>query len=220
MLSDLTAPYEFAWEDTGGSRAFQVPYGVLDLPPDVVRRAAPRLPASPLHDLVRDHLERLAATAPGLAADAGATSLGTATVELVRALLVSAAADDRYAGAVREETLLTRLLAYARAHLTEADLGPRRMAAAHNISLRRLYQEFATAGLHLEQWLIAERLELARAELVSRTGRHRSVAAVARGCGFADPSHFARRFRQAYGLTPREWQRDPGRRARTPRSAE
>jgi AraC-like DNA-binding protein len=209
MLSDLTAPYEFAWEDTGGSRAFQVPYGVLGLPPDLVRRAAPRLAGSPLHDLVRDHLVRLSADAGQLAADPGATSLGTATVELVRALLVSAAADDRYAGAVREETLLSRLLIYARAHLTEADLGPRRLAAAHNISLRRLYQEFAAAGLHLEQWLITERLELARAELVSRTGRHRSVAAVARSCGFADPSHFARRFRRAYGLPPREWQREP-----------
>ena len=54
LVSDLTGPYEFAWEDTGGSRAFQVPYGVLGLPPDVVRRAAPRLGGSPLHDLVRD----------------------------------------------------------------------------------------------------------------------------------------------------------------------
>ena len=220
MLSDLTAPYEFSWEeDTGGSRAFQVPYDVLALPPELVRRAAPRLRASPLHDLVRDHLVRLSSSAGRLAVDPGAPSVGVATVELVRALVVSAAADDRHGGAVREETLLARLLAYARAHLTEADLGPRRLAAAHNISLRRLYQEFAAAGLHLEQWLITERLELARAQLVSRSGRHRSVAAVARSCGFADPSHFARRFRQAYGLTPRDWQRESAR-ATGPRSAQ
>ena len=126
-------------------------------------RAAPRLRRSPLHGLVRDHLVRLSAAAERLSADPGAASLGPATVELVRALLVSAAGDDRYARAVREETLLTRVLAYARAHLTEADLGPRRLAAAHNISLRQLYKVFAEAGLHLEQWLIAERLELARA---------------------------------------------------------
>lgn len=208
MLSDLTAPYEFSWTERGGSRAFQVPYGELALPPDVVRRAAPRLRSSPLHDVVRDHLVRMSRTAGRLAADPGATSLGTATVELVRALLVSAASDDRYAVDVREETLLSRLLAYARAHLTEPDLGPRRLAAVHNISVRRLYQEFAAAEVQLEQWLIAERLELARVQLVSRAGRHRSVATVARACGFADPSHFARRFRQAYGLTPREWQRE------------
>ncbi|MBN1092402.1 helix-turn-helix domain-containing protein [Blastococcus sp. TML/M2B] len=216
MVSDLTAPYEFSWEESGGSRAFQVPYDLLALPPDVVRRGAPRLRASPLHDLVRDHLERLAAAAEPLAADPGAASLGRATVELVRALLVSAAGDERYARAVREETLLTRLTTYARAHLTEPDLGPQRLAAAHNVSLRRLYSEFAGAGLHLEQWLIAERLERARAQLVSRSGRHRSIAAVARACGFADASHFARRFRQAYGLTPREWQRESARRGAEP----
>lgn len=116
----------------------------------------------------------------------------------------------------REETPLTRLTTYARAHLTEPDLGPQRLAAAHNVSLRRLYSEFAGAGLHLEQWLIAERLERARAQLVSRSGRHRSIAAVARACGFADASHFARRFRQAYGLTHREWQRESARRGAEP----
>jgi AraC-like DNA-binding protein len=212
MLSDLTAPYEFSWAEDGGSRAFQIPYGFLALPPHVVRRAAPRLRASPLHDLVRDHLVRLAADAGPLSTDPGAASLGTGTIELVRALLVSAAGDERYTRAVREETLLTRLLAYARAHLTDPDLGPHRLAAAHNISVRRLYLEFAGAGLHLEQWLIAERLELARAQLASRAGRHRSVAAVARSCGFSDPSHFARRFRQAYGVPPREWQQESARR--------
>jgi AraC-like DNA-binding protein len=112
------------------------------------------------------------------------------------------------------------LLAYARAHLTDADLGPQRMAAAHNVSLRRLYSEFAGAGMHLEQWLITERLELARAQLVSPAGRHRSIAGVARGCGFADPSHFARRFRQAYGLTPREWQRESASGTERPRSGQ
>ncbi len=211
MVNDLTAPYEFSWTGEGGSRALQVPYPVLALPQDVVRRAAARLPASPLHGLVRDHLLRLSRSADRLSADPGATSLGTATVELVRALLVSAAGDERYLRDVRSETLLTRVLAYARAHLTEADLGPRRLAAAHNVSLRQLYKVCAGAGLHLEQWLITERLELARAELGSRAGRHRSVAAVARGCGFADPSHFTRRFRQAYDLTPREWQQESAR---------
>lgn len=73
--------------------------------------------------------------------------------------------------------------------------------------MRRAGATAASCGRRPEQWLIAERLERARAELVSPSGRKRTVAAVARGCGFADPSHFARRFRAAYGLSPREWQR-------------
>lgn len=173
----------------------------------MVRAGAPRLRSSPLHDLVRDHLEGMARAADRLAADPGAAALGSATVELVRALLVSAAGDERLAPAVREETLVTRVLAYARAHLTDPDLDPAGLAAVHNVSLRTLYKAFAQAGLSLEQWLITERLEAARVLLSSPAGRRRPIAAVARSCGFADPSHFARRFRAAYGMSPREWQR-------------
>lgn len=207
MVNDLTAPYTFAWAGAGGSRAFQIPYDQLGLPAEVIRTAASRVRRSPLHDLVRQHLRRLASDADLLADDAAATALGTATTELVRALLISAAAaDDRLTRGVREETLLTRVLAWARQHLTDPELGPERIAAVHNVSVRQLYKTCAAGGVRLEQWLIAERLELARAELVSPSGRHRSVAAVARSCGFSDPSHFARRFRAAYGLSPRECQ--------------
>jgi AraC-like DNA-binding protein len=207
MVSDLRAPYEFSWPGTGGSRAFQVSGDQLGLPPDVVRAAAPRLRASPLHDLVRDHLVAVFHDADRLAADPAAAALGTATTELVRALLVSAAAPDRRVPAVRAETLGTRVLAYVAAHLTDPGLTPGRVAALHNVSVRHLYKVCAARGLSLEQYVIDRRLELARAELMSPAGRRRSIAATARACGFADPSHFTRRFRAAYGVTPREWQR-------------
>jgi len=206
MVNDLTEPYDFSWGDSGGSRAFQIPYDRLALPRDVVRRAAPRLRRSPLHDLVRDHLVQLAADADRLAADAGAAALGTATTELVRALLVSAADEEQLTRQVREETLLTRVLAWSREHLRDPDLGPERVAAVHNVSVRQLYKACAEAGVSLEQWLITERLELARTELGTPLGRRRPIAATAHACGFQDPSHFARRFRAAYGLSPREWQ--------------
>ncbi|MFD0475165.1 AraC family transcriptional regulator [Nonomuraea thailandensis] len=34
---------------------------------------------------------------------------------------------------------------------------------------------------------------------------HRTIDAIARTWGFTSPAHFARRFRQAYGSTPRTW---------------
>ncbi|MGY1710902.1 helix-turn-helix domain-containing protein [Geodermatophilus sp. SYSU D00758] len=207
MLTDLTGPYDFSWVGNGGSRAFQIPYERLGLPVDVVRAGAWRLRASPLHDLVRDHLERLAARPEELSADPGAAVLGSATVDLVRALLVSAAGHAGLARPVREETLLTRLRAYVGRHLADPGLTPEVIASAHNVSVRRLYRAFAEAGLSLEQWVIGQRLEAARSALVSPAGMRRSVEATARSCGFGSPSHFTRRFREAYGLTPREWQR-------------
>lgn len=47
-------------------------------------------------------------------------------------------------------------------------------------------------------------------ELLRRESRHRSIAAIARSWGFRDPSHFARRFLAAYGVTPKEWRRRQG----------
>jgi AraC-like DNA-binding protein len=205
MLNDLTAPYSFEWAGFGGSRAFQLPHEQLALPIDVIRKASSQLSASPLHDLVHSHLRRLSDSAGELASDPAGAALGTATTELVRALLVSAAGDDRIAAPVMHETLLTRVLAYARLHLTEPTLTPERLARAHNVSVRQLYASCAAGGLSLEQWIIDQRLEAARAHLVSPAGRHRSIAATARSCGFRDPSHFARRFRDAFGLPPSDW---------------
>jgi AraC-like DNA-binding protein len=208
MLSDLTAPYVFSWTGGGGSWAFQVSYDQLGLPADVVRTAGPRLRGSPLYELVRDHLVQLARLADVMAADPGAGALGTATTELVRALLVSAA--GRTGPELCEQPLVTQVLAYARQHLTDPGLTPERIAGAHNVSVRQLYKACAGAGVRLEQWLIEQRLEVARAELATPSGRRRSIAATASACGFVDPSHFARRFRAAYGMTPRDWQRSAG----------
>ncbi|SOE01517.1 helix-turn-helix domain-containing protein [Blastococcus haudaquaticus] len=209
MLSDLTGPYAFSWGGWGGSRAFQIPYEHLALPVDVVRRAGPRLRASPLHGLVRAHLQRLADRAEQLSLDPGAASLGRATTELVRALLVSAAGDVAIRPQVRAETLVSRVLVYAQQHLAEPDLTPERIARAHNVSVRLLYRSCAEAGLSLEQWIIGRRLEEARALLAAPAGRQRAIASVAQACGFSDPSHFARRFRAAFGLSPRDWQHLP-----------
>ncbi len=207
MLVDMTAPYGFGCASGGGSRALLVPFDQLGLPVEVVRRATPRLRASPLHDLVRAHLQRIADGADELSADPGAAALGTATVELVRALVVSAAADPRWSPSVREETLLTRVRAHVAQRPADPGLTPAGIARAHGVSLRQLYKAFAAAGASLEQEVIAARLEAARARLTSPAARTRPIAAVARACGFSDPSHFARRFRAAYGMSPSQWQR-------------
>jgi AraC-like DNA-binding protein len=111
---------------------------------------------------------------------------------------------------VRHETQLTRILAYARRHLTEPDLGAHRIAAAYNISRRQLYILFRDVGISLEQWIIAQRLEGARVDLSGPAGQHRTIAAIARSWGFRGPSHFSTRFRAAYGLSPVEYRQYPG----------
>jgi len=149
----------------------------------------------------------MAADAERLTGDPAAAALGTATVELARALLVSAAHADRHSREVLADTLLTRVRAYVRRHLTDPDLTPATIAAAHNVSLRHLYKTCARADLSLEQWIISERLRGAREEPLRPESRQRTVAAIARAWGFRDPTHFTRRFLAASGMTPAEWRR-------------
>ncbi|MEU6512511.1 helix-turn-helix domain-containing protein [Streptomyces sp. NPDC046978] len=199
----------YGWSGSGASQALLIDAERLGLPVESVVEAGFRLRASPMYDLVLGHLRGLWRDPALMEADPGASALSDATVGLVRALLVSAAHDpgDPPVGAAMDDTLLTRILAYLRRHSTEPDLTPERVAVEHAISRRHLYAVLGRAGISLEQWLIEERLERARALLASPAYRGLTVAAVAARCGFGSASHFTRRFRAAYGLTPREWRR-------------
>nr|WSX75318.1 helix-turn-helix domain-containing protein [Streptomyces sp. NBC_00899] len=205
MINDLTSPYGVNWPGNGGSSAFNVSYDLLGVPVDLARRATPLLHTSPLYGLVQHHLGTLIRQAPVLSDDPGAPALATATVELLRALVVSAAADDKLARPVRADTQLTRIMAYARQHLTDPDLTPARLAAVHHLSQRSLYLLLRAGGISLEQWIIAQRLEGARRDLAAAGKRHRTIAAIARTWGFTDPSYFTRRFHRAYGVLPKDF---------------
>ena len=204
MAVDLSAPYDFSWSGDGAAGCIQIPIDQLGLSIDVIRRAAANLRRSPLYRLVTDHVAHLAADADRISTDPGAAALGAATIELARALLVSAGHSDLHSKAVLAETLLTRVRAYVRQHLTDPELRPATIAAAHNVSLRHLYKVCAQAGFSLEQWIISERLRGARAELLQADSRRPPIAVIARRWGFRDPTHFTRRCRAMYGLTPRE----------------
>jgi AraC-like DNA-binding protein len=205
FLVDQTSAYES--RDSGGrARAFIVDYDMLGLPVDLARRAMPGLLRSPLYGLVRTHFNQLFDDADDVMGTAAAAMLGSATTELLRALIVTAVdRDSTQRRQSLEATLLLRIKHYVERHLTESTLNVESIAAAHHVSVRRVYQVWAGSELSLGQWIIRARLEGARREL-ARPGIASAIAVVARRWGFLDATHFARRFRAAYGLSPREWQ--------------
>jgi AraC-like DNA-binding protein len=130
--------------------------------------------------------------------------IGDATTQLVRALLTSAADDDNGSPAMAD-VLFSRITWYLHRHLRDPALGPAQIAAAHNVSVRYLYKLFADHHRSLEQWLITERLKGAARQLNDPASKHLPIAVIAASWGFDDATHFTRRFRQSYGMSPREW---------------
>jgi AraC-like DNA-binding protein len=205
MINDLTAAYDYGWDGDGGSCAFQVSHEQLGLPVDVTRAAARRLPASPLYDLTRTHLAYLYRHRDELEGGPAGRHLGRATLELTRALIVSASGATTVPYDSTAE-LREGAIAYIDLHRSNPALTPAAIAAAQHVSVRQLYKAFARAGLSVEQTIVGLRLEAARRELARPANASLTVDAIARRCGFSNLSHFSRRFRQRYGVTPKQWQ--------------
>jgi AraC-like DNA-binding protein len=202
--TDLTRPYLHHVTDTWTTTA-KVPHDLLGIAPRLATPAFSHIGDSPLAPLFIRHMTEVREVAGDLNPVAAA-SLGTATLALARALIASVTDDDRLSRETASDILLLQVKEFVREHLTDRDLNPHAIAAATHVSLRYLYKTCAQADLHLEQWIINERLAGAHEELARPTQARVSIAAVARRWGFASTSHFARRFRESYGLSPSEWQ--------------
>ncbi|WP_327320446.1 helix-turn-helix domain-containing protein [Streptomyces sp. NBC_01235] len=101
---------------------------------------------------------------------------------------------------------LARIRAFIEEHLMDPDLSPQSIAVAHHISVRYLHKLFQNDGTTVSQWVRQRRLDFCRKDLGRTSYRRLTVAAVAQRWGFRSASHFSRVFRDAYGMSPREWQ--------------
>jgi AraC-like DNA-binding protein len=220
-LDNWARPHELGYHGQAECSAFLVSHQQMGLPLSVVDRASQRLESSPLYSMAQRHIASLCAVADANqlpAGNAAAAQLASATVQLVRALVASSIPDNAQARDVVVETQFVTVVAYLRQHLREPSLTPKRIAAANHISVRQLYKLWSTEETSLNDWVLRERLEAARTELAAPDLLHFTIEAISRRSGFIDSSHFSRRFRNAYGMTPREWRLSQTRPPRVPRT--
>jgi AraC-like DNA-binding protein len=203
VFSESTTPHVLA--DRSGIRQhfFSIPVAALALPQDMIRATAAVLlaPRHPVADVTAAYFARIAAR-PDVVTEAGNAALGQPGIDLVRALITTHHDAVTLARDPLRATLGPRILESARAQLADPGLNAVRLAAEHHISVRQLYKVMAEAEISLGEWIRAERLEACRADLARPGAR---VSIVARRWGFTNSSTFGRLFRQAYGLSPREW---------------
>lgn len=101
--------------------------------------------------------------------------------------------------------VLTRIRRVMRARLHEPELDPAKVAAQFRISKRNLHAIFRAGGSTFGADLMAMRLESAGEHLRNRRFSGMSISEIAFLNGFSSASHFSRRFRQAYGMSPRAY---------------
>lgn len=204
FMTDLGRPFEFL-DDGGENAAFYMSLDRLGLPRDYAARAGEAIHTSPLAAQLQRHLQILVRDADAISRSPAASAVGQATTDLVRAALISAVDEEPFRRDDWDQNLTTVIKSYIDQHLTDPDLGAEQIARAMFISARQVYKLWEAESRPLGQWILGRRLEAARRELTSARGRNQTVAAIANRWGFADSTHFSRRFRQAYGISPREW---------------
>ncbi|MET3415175.1 helix-turn-helix domain-containing protein [Methylobacterium sp. 1030] len=100
--------------------------------------------------------------------------------------------------------VVQRAKAFVEANFGDPTLDPPQLAAAVGVSLRRLQELFHERGQHISDWIWQRRLEAAAKRLADPGCVHLPIGTLAYGCGFASQSHFSRRFKDRFGMSPRE----------------
>ncbi|MFS8201746.1 helix-turn-helix domain-containing protein [Streptomyces sp. CWNU-52B] len=193
VLIDPARPVRFASTDCTHVTML-VPRRELRLRPgDAARLAGVRIrgdrgPAALVSSLARDMARSLTGFRTREADRSAA-----AVIELVSVALEAQLGD---AHPDPDEVLRDRVLGYIEARLSDRDLTPARIAAAHHIAVRRLHRLFEDQPLTVAALIRRRRLERCRADLARSD---RTVSAVATRWGFADPAHFSRLFKATFG---------------------
>lgn len=192
-------PYTLVFDKDVRVTVLMFPKDMLHLPTALVKSVAGTriLGSSGIGSVVRPYVSALAARIGEMDGPAGGRLLRSA-VGLVGELIEPLGVDD----GDRHSRLRREVLDFVEANLSDPELDPAQVAAAHFVSLRRLYCAFEGTGINVAALIRSRRLERCFEELIDSRLRGRTVAAIGLSNGFADPAHFSRVFKARYGVSP------------------
>ncbi len=145
---------------------------------------------------------------PGLARQAAAERTVAAAIDLIALALDSlsqGAASPSQPEAAMANALVWRTRDLIGRQLSDTELSPTRLAHQLHVSLRRLQEVFQRCGTTPSDCLWDMRLEFARSLLASPQHRQDSISTLAFRAGFSELAHFSRRFKEQFGMSPRDY---------------
>jgi AraC-like DNA-binding protein len=201
-LIDSSRTYSFATSETSSSLSVQIPQkwlrALISTPEEGVARVI-------THDTPWGNalLATLSALTPQSLASLAIP--GEVVAEQIAGLLALAISKPDQAMTAAQQKLLPLLRETLNAMAYDESTSPQSVAAAHGISKRYLHTLFSAAGTTFSRELLEARLQRAERLLRDAQFSRLTVLEIAWRCGFADSSHFARRFKLKFGKSPREY---------------
>ena len=104
----------------------------------------------------------------------------------------------------------SQLTAYIAANLRDPEMDVASCASALGVSKRYIHMIFEAMGLQYGRYVLQERLARSRDDLASPIWESLSIERIAYRNGFNDTAHFSRRFREAFGISPRDFRHGRG----------
>lgn len=137
---------------------------------------------------------------------ADAPRLGTILVDLLATRLAHQLDPTKSVPAeTHEKTTLLGVLGFIQQHLSDPDLSPASIAAAHNISIRQLHRLFQSQETTVANWIRTSRLDRCRRDLADSLLSRMPIHAIAARWGFSNAAHFTRLFGKHYGISPQDY---------------
>ncbi|GAA2360819.1 helix-turn-helix domain-containing protein [Saccharopolyspora halophila] len=205
---DTARPYDLRFADPVDAVVIMFPRDLIDASPDHVRAitAISLGPEECLTRLVTPLLTEISSDFASLEGPAAARVVRTA-VELISALLSTAALSRTTEGDREHLSLMLRIREHILDNLGDSELNPDNIARAAYISTRHLHGLFHQQGTTVSAWIREQRIEAIRRELGDPMHAHRPIAEIATSWGYPDASHFSRTFRQQVGMAPSAFRR-------------
>ncbi|GAA0840816.1 helix-turn-helix domain-containing protein [Streptosporangium amethystogenes subsp. fukuiense] len=195
-------------EEPARSLVVQFPRALPGLAADSVDRlaAVPICTRRGIGAVLAAHLSQLMRDTDGYTG-ADETALSGITLDLVAATLAHRLdASDALTPETHLQVLLQRIDHFIELRLSDPELSPEVIAAAHHISLRYLHRLFqARGGPTVRAHIRQARLERCRRDLTDPRLDGLPLHMIAARWGFGDRTHFSRLFRSAYGVSPGDY---------------
>lgn len=205
-IVDAQRPYELALIDKGTILVLKVPMRAITqrIGPTIGLTAIAVPAASSLGGLASGFLAMLPDRLP-IAQESAAASIADHALDLFAMALLAETSGARAMLSSAKETGLAALRAAIDRNLSDASLNAGLVAKAAGISVRYASQLLSEQGTSVARYILDRRLEECRRLLGDPDQLHRSITEIALSWGFSDPSHFGRRFKRAYGMSPSEY---------------